>query len=221
MPALRPSISEYQRRNTSKRCALRVLPRNKAATGPAVVALLLRPRAIALDGQATTWHQRGTMDATDDQPARPEKVNPPPPHVPAWQSTLNPHLETIWAARRAGKTYRAIAADLEAVGVRVAPSTIMRFVRARARRAAQIALPDLPGKEAPKPARLAPQPAPIARPQDPVKEQGRGTAPVVVNGQIVPQTTSTGLSLPDTQEAIATDRRGAPITRNKPMRGAI
>jgi len=129
-------------------------------------------------------------------------------HGLPWHSILSPHIEAIWAWRKANKTYREISVLLEPLGIRVAHSTVQRFVEARKRRLRKNALPDLHGKarvtKSSKSRLVAERRTAADKPRHPG-----------------PQTTNAGFPLADGREIIAHDENGRPLSRNKPFIGEI
>lgn len=139
-------------------------------------------------------------------------------HGAPWQSVLVPHTEAIWNLRKEGKTYRQIRDSLAALGVNVAPSTVMRFIDARKRRAVKISLPDLPGTATATPARSEPRTGHAkAATAHPEAAHAAKAKPRTKD----PQTTRTGLPLPEGQEVIGHDEFGRPLSRNKPFFGEV
>lgn len=139
-------------------------------------------------------------------------------HGAPWQSVLVPHTEAIWNLRKEGKTYRQIRDSLAALGVNVAPSTVMRFIEARKRRAAKISLPDLPGTATATPARSEPRKgqttAAAALPE-------ATTAPAAKPRTSDPQTDNNGFPLSGRAEVIGHDSAGRPLTRHRPFKGQV
>jgi len=140
--------------------------------------------------------------------AEPREGKPVAVHGLPWHSILSPHLEVIWAWRKANRTYREISALLEPLGIRVAHSTVQRFVEARKRRLRKNALPDLHGN-----ARAAKFSKPrLVTKVSPATDKPRHPGP---------QTTNAGFPLADGREIIAHDENGRPLSRNKPFIGEI
>jgi hypothetical protein len=69
-----------------------------------------------------------------------------------FQSKLNPHFELIRSLRRKRKTWCEIATELEALGMKAAPSSIYEYFKRHSRRPAPL------GWEDPKEEKAAPSP---------------------------------------------------------------
>jgi hypothetical protein len=141
------------------------------------------------------------------------------PHVfseartPPWHSKLVPFEADIWRWRRHGDSYRTIATALkEKHGLDVSFVTVGTFINARKKRYTRIALPprleELPEVVPSRPTAAVP----VAQPHP---------AKVSTNSAKTVQTGSRGFPLPDSQEIVAKDRMGLPISRNKPFKGEV
>ena len=202
--------------NTASRCG------HDAAYGDFLVFLPYTPHRHGIN-TASLPHRCLTKAASAIIASHvPKKRLPPTNNPPSWQSHLNPFYEDICRWRRADKSYRDIAALLQAEkGVEAHFTSVLRFVNARRRRnkarnalLADLAVPVLPST-------LAPE-RPPGGAAGPAAGTSKGSSDSVKPFvSMTPQSTGRGLPLTRNEEVIGTDSFGRNITANRPFKGKI